>query len=175
MWFPIDSINNANIKYSKFWVSEYVPSRFITRVNEASVNEYPPSVNAYLLRKYIWDFEQVHFTGISSSINSNNHPDEWADFILVDSNRMEGVELERFNVLDFDPISGQRLLEQKYPNQEKFTRDTVLYDLRVQNEFTNIFDLKGENWINKPMAIYLNMDVQGQNEILQFYPCDICF
>ncbi|MGB1003776.1 MAG: ArnT family glycosyltransferase [Salibacteraceae bacterium] len=166
LWFPIETVLKANLKYSKFWIYEYVPKRFIRHVNKASLNDYPPSINGYFLRKYIWDYAQLRSYPYPSTINGTEHPDEWADFMLVDSNRIQKVNLSRFNLVDFDSISGQSLLAQKHPNIEKVTKDTILNDVTVQNEFTNIFEFKGYDWVNKPMAMYFNMDVQASTEIM---------
>jgi hypothetical protein len=167
LWFPINLVLTANLHYSKFWVYEHVPSRFIDEVNLASNKGYPPTLNGYFLRSYIWDYAQLESVTYPSRVNGVNHPDEWADFLLVDSNRIKSVPLDRFTLVDFDSISGQSLLRQKAPNVEFFKRDTVLFDVNVENEFTNIFEFKATEWVNKPMALYFDLDVNASREVMK--------
>lgn len=168
LWFPIQTISSANLKYSKFWIYEYVPVEFIDQVNHSSFNDYPPSVNGYFLRKYIWDYAQLNNgRTFPSTINGTEHPDEWADFMLVDSNRIKKVNLNRFKTINYDPISGQSLLQQKFPNKEIIREDTLIHDVVIENEFTNIFEFRNaSDWAGKPMAMYFNVDVKASSKIM---------
>jgi hypothetical protein len=165
-WFPMHTVVNANLDYSFFWIYEYVPSRFVDQVNANATNNYPASINGYFLRKYIWDYAQLDNGTHPSTINGTEHPDEWADFMLVDSNRIKKVNVNRFNLLDYDSISGQTLLQQRHPNKEVVKRDTSLLDVAIKNEFTNIFEFKAYDWVGKPMAMYYDLDVEASSEVM---------
>jgi len=165
-FFPIHLILSMNITYSKFWIYEHLPQRFVEEVRLGSNNDFPPTVNASNLRSYIWAYQQLDQGYYPSTINSIEHPNEWADYVLVDSNQTDFLNLERFTMVDYDSVSGQSLLKQKFPNVELVKRDTILRNVKIENEYTNIFDFKGSDWIGKPMAMYFNVDVEASSEIM---------
>ncbi|MGK0285264.1 MAG: hypothetical protein ACI9GM_000297 [Salibacteraceae bacterium] len=167
LFFPYQLATSFNTSHSKFWIYEHVPKGFVSTVQAAAVKGFPPTVNGYFLRSYIWDYQQLDKGYYSSTIHSHEHPDEWADFVLVDSNRINKLNTDRFDTVHYDDISGQFLLKQKVPNIEVVVKDTVLHDVKITDMYTNIFDFQSKELVGKPIALYYTLNVRSSIPVMQ--------
>lgn len=169
LWFPLDLVTSFNTTFSKLWKHEHVPYRFNQKVNSYSKDGFSPTIGTYLLRFHIWNYNQLDANEGTSTPNTIDHPSNWSDFVLVDSNRIKQLDLSAFDLLDYDLISGQTLLKRAQPNIEIPKKDTLIQDFEIKNLYTNIFEFDGGTWGNNGMAMYYDIDAQATSQLMNLF------
>ncbi len=164
LWFPADFIMSINTTHTKLWPQLHIPYRFTEEVNSVQKDGYPPTVSTYFLSALIWDFNQLNNEIIHSTANSIDYPNEWADFVMIDSIRLKAFDTTNYINVDFDPLSGNNLLKRAQPNIETIKKDTLIKDLSIESTYTNILEFDGASWDQKPMALYYDLEVNTSSK-----------
>lgn len=159
LWFPVDFVRSANFQYSRLWPNEHVPYSFWNQVKPRT-DEYPKTMSAYFLRHGIWSYQSLG-KSYSSSPQDLDYPSKWAEVIMVDSTRLDQVDLMNYQVLNFDSISGQTLLQRNKGFIETNYKDTSFTDLQIlpENLYTTVMEFDGADLSGQAIAMYGDLEV----------------
>ncbi len=167
LWFPADLVSSINLDYHRLKQFEHLSPVFVDKVNKQHKNGYPATLNGYFLRYNIWNFLTLDKYESPAVVVSAGYPGSLADFLLLRRDDTNQVNTAIYLPVAEDSISGHRLFKRLAPVKETFVKDTLIENMQVRNEYSNIFEFNGQTWGRNAMILSYDIDTKSSSAIMR--------